>query len=62
MITEISYRCYCACGGAANPRLFSRALYDKHGNYLRTVYYDSGNGPLTAWPTHKPPTVRGETP
>lgn len=47
---QISYRCYCACGGAANPRLYSKAIVDPRGDYLRTEYYDSGTGPLTAWP------------
>lgn len=49
-MTEISYRCYCACGGAANPRLFSRVHYHWTGEYHRTTYWDSGTGPLTAWP------------
>lgn len=47
---EISYRCYCACGGAGNPRLFSRPQYTRDGKYLQTRYYDAGSGPLVAKP------------
>lgn len=54
-MSEISYRCYCACGGAANPRLFSRQHYHRYSGYHRTIYYDMGHGPLTAWPTSKEP-------
>jgi hypothetical protein len=50
---EISYRCYCACGGAANPRLYSLPRRDSRGDLIGGfTYHDSGDGPLTAWPTN----------
>jgi len=49
-MTEISHRCWCACGGASNPRLYSRARYDRHGNFLGFTYHDVGSGQLVAKP------------
>lgn len=41
MAREITYAGYCALGGAANPRLFSRNIYlGKH--YMHTAYYMIG--------------------
>lgn len=38
MVVQISYLGYCALGGAANPRLFSRAEYlGRH--YHSTTYW-----------------------
>lgn len=38
MIQEITYKGYCALGGAANPKLFSRPIYlGKHFMYM--AYY-----------------------
>lgn len=49
-MSQISYRCFCACGGLRNLRLYSRAIHDPRGNFLRMEYYDSGSGPLYAMP------------
>lgn len=50
-MSEISYRCYCACGGAANPRLYSRPRTDSRGEPIGGfTYHDAGTGPLVAKP------------
>lgn len=38
MIELISYKGYCALGGASNPRLFSRPIY-LGTHYMYTAYY-----------------------
>lgn len=38
MVQEISHLGYCALGGAANPRLFSRPIY-LGKTYMFTCYY-----------------------
>ena len=35
---RISYEGYCALGGASNPRLWSRPIYNG-GHFMYTAYY-----------------------
>lgn len=37
-MVQITYRGFCALGGAANPRLMSRAVY-LGGHFMHTTYW-----------------------
>ncbi len=37
--SQLTYAGWCALGGAANPRLFSRQICNQRGEYLYTAYY-----------------------
>ena len=49
MIEEISYRQFCALGGIANGRTFTRPVYSQ-GVYWYTRYFLAGGGRILARP------------